>query len=298
MMDLIVHGDNLEWLKGASHKVHLTFFDPPFNQGHAYRGFNDNQKHDEYWDWIKKVLKAIYSQTEKGGAIYFMQREKNCEFVLSSLRESGWCFQNLIIWKKMTSPVPCSNRYNKGYQIIATATKDSKPRTFNKLRIDPPLLPHQKVERKRGVYLPDVWDDIRELTAGYFSGAEPIRTCSGNRFHKEQSPIALLLRIILSSSNFGDVVFDPFAGTGTTLVVAKQLRRSCIGVEIDETNVKCINERLTTRREIDNIERFRPLYAHTEDLCRIWGETASERGELELQDAYEIGYGRISVSSI
>jgi site-specific DNA-methyltransferase (adenine-specific) len=129
-----------------------------------------------------------------------MQREKNAEELLKVLREAGWSFQNLIIWKKKTSAVPCSSRFSKQYQIIAYAIKGDKPRVFNKLRIDLPLLPEQKYERKNGVYVTDVWDDIRELTSGYFAGKEAIRDINGDRVHKQQSPVGLLLRIVLSST--------------------------------------------------------------------------------------------------
>ncbi|MHB1439647.1 MAG: DNA methyltransferase [Cuniculiplasma sp.] len=89
-------------------------------------------------------------------------------------------------------------------------------------------------------------------------------------FHKQQSPIALLLRIMLSSSNIGDLVFDPFAGTGTTLVVAKQLSRRYIGVEIDPKNDEEINKRLETLRNSDSIEKHRRDYLFTENLNKLW----------------------------
>ena len=99
----VVEGDCLEWFKeNKDRKVHLTFFDPPFRQGKNYRYFDDNQPEEKYWEWIKKILSSTYDITADGGAIYFMQREKNAEYVLRSLRETGWTFQNLIIWKKRT----------------------------------------------------------------------------------------------------------------------------------------------------------------------------------------------------
>ena len=67
-----------------------------------------------------------------------MQREKNTEYVLRTLRETGWTFQNLIIWSKMTSAVPSKIRFNKKFQIIAFFTKGSKPMIFNNLRYEPP----------------------------------------------------------------------------------------------------------------------------------------------------------------
>ncbi len=269
MIDEIILGNCLEWIPKLN-PVHLTFLDPPFNQGKKYRYFNDKMKDSEYWDWMKKVVREIYKITENGGAIYFMQREKSTEHVLRILRETGWVFQNLIIWKKMTSAIPNNNRFNKAYQIIAFATKGSRPRIFNKLRIDYPLAPWQKQPRKNGIFITDVWDDIRELTSGYFAGDEVIRDFNGERMHLQQSPIALLLRIILSSTLPDDVVLDPFSGSGTTLVVAKQLQRHYIGIEIDPIYVDLIKKRLEKIRDADDISKYYNYYRFTTNLNSIW----------------------------
>lgn len=268
----IFPGDCLEWLEKCSkERFHLSFVDPPFNQGKDYRCFDDNLSDKQYWDWIKRVLSGIYDSTVPGGSVYFMQREKNTEPVLRTLRETGWIFRNLIVWKKKASAVPCSVRFGKHYQIIAFATKGEKPRVFNRLRISPPLPKNYKTERKNGVYVTDIWDDIRELTSGYFAGNEAIRNSHGKRFHKQQAPISLLLRIILSSTYVGDTVFDPFAGTGTTLVTAYQLQRNSVGTEIDPENVRCIQDRLSDIRNADTIKKYYDDYTCTNNLDEIWG---------------------------
>ncbi|GAB4293840.1 MAG: adenine-specific DNA-methyltransferase [Myxococcota bacterium] len=272
----IIEGDCFERLssKSISEDIDLTFLDPPFNQDKEYASCRDNLPQKEYWRLMKKICAEIYALTSRGGALYFMQREKNTEYVLQCLRETGWILQNLIIWQKKTSAVPCSNKYGKQYQIIAFASKGN-PRVFNRLRISPPLPPNYKYERENGVYLTDVWSDIRELTSGYFAGDEAIRKKTGERFHKQQSPVALLLRIILSSTKIGDTVLDPFAGTGTTLVVAEQLGRRSIGIEIDAENIKCIKDRLNSIKPADNVEKYYEDYIHTENLGKIWGVDSS-----------------------
>lgn len=264
--------------KMISQKVDLTFLDPPFNQQKDYTFHNDNMSEQEYWKMMKKVCQYTNEITNKGGAIYFMQREKNTEFVLKILRETGWVFQNLIIWKKKTSAVPVANKYGKHFQIIVYATKGEKVKTFHRLRIEPELPASYKIQRENGVFVTDVWDNIRELTSGYFAGNEAIRTKNGERFHKQQTPIALLLRIILTSSKVGDIVFDPFAGTGTTLVIAYQLQRDSIGIEIDPENANCIKERLQNIRESDLIQKYYKDYICTENLSEIWGD------EFEIQN--------------
>lgn len=219
---------------------------------------------------MEKVCQNIYEVTNHGGSVYFMQREKNTENVLKVLRETGWILQNLIIWKKKTSAVPCANKYGKHYQIIAYAIKGDKPKCFNKLRIDIPLPANYKQSYDNGVFVTDVWDDIRELTSGYYAGDEAIRDEKGVRFHKQQSPIALLLRIILSSSMPNDLVFDPFTGTGTSLVVAKQLDRKFLRIEIDPNNVKCIENRLANIQKSDSINKFFKYYKYTDNINAIW----------------------------
>lgn len=264
-------GDCTEILDGLCQTVDLTFLDPPFNQGKEYPNHDDNLPDAVYWEWMETICRKIFYLTSKGGAIYFMQREKNAEFVLRCLRNTGWTLQNLIIWKKLTSAVPNTNKFGKHYQIIAFATKGNKPRLFNRLRIDPPLPPNYKNERQQGMYVTDVWDDIRELTSGYYAGEEPLRNPDGSRFHKQQSPIQLLLRILLSSSMPGDWILDPFAGTGTTLVVARQLGRNAIGIEKSEENARCIQKRLAQLRKADEIEVYYQDYRYTANLEQIWG---------------------------
>ncbi len=271
-MQKVLQGNALKILPTLGSEIDLTFLDPPFNQQKDYASHNDDLPENEYWEMMREVCAKVFKKTSNGGAIYFMQREKNSEQVLRVLRETGWTFQNLIIWKKMTSAVPGQMRYGKAFQIIAFATKGKKPRVFNRLRINPPLLKHHKYERENGMFVTDIWDDIRELTSGYFAGDEAIRKENGERFHKQQSPIALLLRIILSSSNVGDLVFDPFAGTGTIAIVAKQLQRNSINIEIDKENAKLIEKRLTSICKADLIEKYFEDYKFTENLSEIWAK--------------------------
>ena len=255
MMDVEIHrADCAAWLKKAPvGGFHLSFLDPPFNQGKDYRRFNDKQDAARYWEWMTDILAETRRATAPGGWVYFMQREKNAEFVLRALRESGWNFQNLIVWRKMTSAVPCSRKFGLNYQVIASAVNGKAPRMFNRLRMKPiPRSYHKRPPSEDGsVYVTDVWDDIRELTSGYFAGPEALRDKSGERFHKQQAPLALLGRIVLSSSAPGDSVFDPFSGTGTTLVAAALTGRRGIGVEVDPVNAKCIRKRAKKPRNAD-----------------------------------------------
>lgn len=285
MIHQVINGDCLQKLSSVKNAVDLTFLDPPFNQRKEYASCRDDLPQSDYWEMMRAVCSQIFQITSDGGAVYFMQREKNSEDVLRVLRETGWQFQNLIIWKKMTSAVPGRMRYGKAFQVIAFATKGKRPRVFNRLRINPPLLKHHKYERENGMFVTDVWDDIRELTSGYFAGDEAIKKETGERFHKQQSPLSLLLRIILTSGKIGDCVLDPFAGTGTTAIVAKQLKRNSVSIEIDKINAGSIEKRIEIIREPDNIENFYKDYVCTENLNEIWGRKKSELPPATKQSA-------------
>lgn len=281
----VLEGDVLQRLQEISVPVHLTFFDPPYNQGKNYNGYFDDAKSPEaYWKHMTDVLENVNQLTADGGSIYFMQREKNTEEVLKALRQTGWTYQNLIIWKKRTSAVPSAKRYGKQYQILAFATKGTKPRVFNKLRVDYPLLPEYKYERENGLFVTDVWDDIKELTSGCFAGEEALRDKNGKRLHEQQAPVALLLRIILSSSNVGDTILDPMAGTGPTLVSAFQLKRNSIGIEIDPGHVKTIKRRIESIRQSDNLYQYYNYYRYTESLATVWGSLPPEQKAIPSQN--------------
>ena len=264
--------DCLKHIHHCDQSFDLSFIDPPFNQGKEYRLFHDSQDDDAYWQWVNDYLHAIRQKTSSGGAVYFMQREKNTARVMQSLLDTGWHFQNLIIWKKKTSAVPCQNRFGKHYQIIAYATNGKRARVFHRLKIKPPKPPHYKYDYTNGRFLTDVWDDIREMTSGYFAGTEALRNNEGNRCHKQQSPLALLTRIILSSTKVGDTILDPFAGTGTTLIAARQLKRHCVGIEIDPVNATLIQKRLDDHRPADDIQKYHNDYIFTDKLDEIWGK--------------------------
>ena len=129
--------------------------------------------------------------------------------------------------------------------------------------------------------LTDVWDDMRELTSGYFAGEEALRDADGIRLHKQQTPLQLLVRIILSSTKPNDFVLDPFAGTGTTLIAAQGLNRLSVGIELDKKNVKIIQRRIDEERESDSVTKFYKDYICTKDLDIIWGDSSPRLGSGE-----------------
>ena len=221
---------------------------------------------------MRAVCAKVHALSSDGGAIYFMQREKNTEFVFTRPARDGVdVSKSHHLEKRRPLRFQGGNRFGKHYQIIAFATKGRTPRVFHRLRIDPPLPKGYKHARTNGMFVTDVWDDIRELTSGYYAGDEALRSAEGERLHKQQAPIQLLLRIVLSSTNPGDHVLDPFAGSGTTLIAADQLGRKSVGIELDAENIALIRNRLNERRKSDDAARFYKDYACTPNLDAIWG---------------------------
>ena len=96
----IFNDDCLKTLSSLKNEFGLTFLDPPFNQQKDYAACDDDLPERDYWEMIRKVCLQVFGLTIDGGAIYFMQREKNAGQVLRVLSETGWTFQNLIVWKK------------------------------------------------------------------------------------------------------------------------------------------------------------------------------------------------------
>ena len=207
----LYQGDCLEFIRSRKPmNINLTICDPPFNQKKVYKHFDDNQTEKAYWKWIEDVLKQIYRTTTIGGSIYFMHREKNVEHLFRVMRKAKWVFQNLIIWRKMTRTAPSTTRLGKKYQVIFSGTKGDVPLVHNQLYGITPMLSWHKKDSSKGVYIDDIWYDIRELTAGFLSGKEVMKNRDGKMLHNQQMPLALALRMILLSTSPGNTILDPF----------------------------------------------------------------------------------------
>ena len=278
----LAQGDCLDFLRRRppeAPKFDLAFLDPPFNQGRDYRMHDDGMDERDYWQWMLEVCLEVRRGSSEGAAVWFMQREKNSEHVLRILRESGWTFRNLVVWKKKTSPTLQQTSFGKAWQMLAYAVNGERPAVFNHLRIDPPV-PAGYAPRERGMLATDVWDDIRELTSGYLAGHEPLRAPDGSRAHLQQAPLALLLRIVLASSRPGGLVLDPFAGTGTTLAVAEAAGRRSLGIEKDPANCEMVKKRLRERRDAERVEALRRDYILTPNLQELWPAALAASGTL------------------
>ena len=231
--DRIVEGDCVEAmaaLPGGS--VDLVFADPPYNlqlKGDLHRPNNslvdavDNdwdqfesfRQYDEFTRaWLTEARRVL----KPDGAIWVIGSYHNIYRVGAILQDLGFWILNDVVWRK-TNPMPNfrGKRFCNAHETLiwAARSEDAKP-TFN-------------------------YDALKELNEGLqmrsdwvlpiCSGAERLKTGDGGKAHPTQKPEALLHRVLVGTTNPGDLVLDPFFGTGTTGAVAKRLGRHFIGCE-------------------------------------------------------------------
>jgi len=231
--------DCLDGLRQLPHNsVDMVFADPPYNIGVNYGG-TSLDRHEAYFDWCSEWFKAIERILRLGGALYVMHYPEYCAYWLPRLRAIRLTFQRWITWHYHSNVGQSPNNWTRSHRAILYCIKGHTPKTFNGLA-DPQ--PYQNPTDKRiqrnlkkrpGVVPYDVWE--YDLVKNVSQQKEPT---------PNQLPEVLLRRIILTSSNEGDLVVDPFVGSGTTTAVAKQEKRQYIGFDINADYVEIAKRRL------------------------------------------------------
>jgi len=200
---------------------------------------------------IKKFSRILKS----GGAVYLFGKPDCIDFIDY---RPYLTLQSKIIWYCPASLAQGRISYTNNYDLISYFVKGKKPKVFNLEDIRVPQLtelthrlrceqvpsvksgPYAKTKfNPKGKNPGDVWGDIKQLT---YNSKELVDREALNVIQK---PEKLMERLIKASSNKGDIVFDPFLGTGTTLVVCKRLGREAFGCEIDPSFVEKIKKRLS-----------------------------------------------------
>lgn len=241
----VLVGDSLEILKMFPEKsVDLIFADPPYNLqlsqelyrpnmtrvdgvDDAWDRFNSFQEYDEF---TRAWLSACRRVLKDSGTIWVIGSYHNVYRVGSIMQDLGYWFLNDIAWIK-SNPTPNFRgvRFTNAHETLLWAQKKKGARyTFNH---------HAMKALNDGLQMRSDWH------IPVCSGKERLRV-DGAKAHPTQKPEALLYRVILSSSNPGDVVLDPFFGTGTTGAVAKKLRRRWVGIEREEAYAELARARI------------------------------------------------------
>jgi site-specific DNA-methyltransferase (adenine-specific) len=244
-MNDVLTGDCLDVLPTLEPgSVDLVFADPPFNIGYEYDRYDDRRAKADYLGWTERWLAAVRRVLSPTGAVFVAIGDEYAAEVKVRLDALGLTMRNWIVWH-YTFGVNCTKKFNRSHAHIFYHVADPKRFTFNP---DPVRVPSARqttyADRRAnpvGKLPDDTWVLRPQETADHFRPEGDTwyasRVCGTFRErtgHPCQMPEAVLERIINVATSPGDVVLDPFAGSGTTLAVAKRLGRRFLGVELSD----------------------------------------------------------------
>ena len=244
-LNQILPGDCLEVLPGLpGNSVDLVFADPPYNlqlSQELWRpnhtrvagvedGWDKFASFEEYDQFTRLWLSLCRRLLKDTGTLWVIGTYHNIYRLGAILQELGFWILNDVIWIK-TNPMPNFRgvRFTNAHETLIWAQKIKGAKyTFNH---------HAMKSLNEDLQMRSDW------TLPLCTGKERLRV-DGAKVHSTQKPEALLYRVLLSSTNPGDLVLDPFFGSGTTGAVAKKLGRHFIGIERDESYIKIALERI------------------------------------------------------
>jgi modification methylase len=232
--------------------VDLVFADPPYNlqlggdlfrpEGSRVDAVDDDwDKFDTfqaYDDFTRAWLKEARRILKPDGALWVIGSYHNIYRVGAALQDAGYWILNDIIWRK-SNPMPNfrGTRFTNAHETLIWASRSEDSRyTFN-YRAMKAL--NDELQMRSDWLLP------------ICAGGERVKGESGAKAHPTQKPESLLYRVLLACTNPGDVVLDPFFGTGTTGAVARRLGRHWIGIERETRYIKVARERIDSTLELD-----------------------------------------------
>lgn len=243
-MGVLIKGDCVKILpKIKSESIDMIFADPPFNLGKVYgEKVNDNLPDQKYIEFCKRWISECVRILKDGGAFFIYNLPKWNVILGSYLFDSGMNFRHWIAIN-IKAGLPIQGRlYPSHYSLIYFAK--GKAKTFRKIRTPIEICRHCGKEIKDygghrdamnplGVNLTDIWNDIPPVRHWKFKS---------KKRKANQLSTKLLSRVIQMSTNKGEIVLDPFGGSGTTFDVCENQERHWIGIELESTDV--IIERL------------------------------------------------------
>ena len=243
--DRVVRGDCVEELRQLDDgSVDLAFADPPFNIGYKYDVYDDRQAAEAYLDWTRTWTTEIARVLKPTGSFWLaIGDEFAAELKVLIHRELGLSLRSWVVWY-YTFGVNCSHKFNRSHAHLLYFVKDPKRFTFNTEPIRVPSARQLVYGDRRANPLGRLPDDTwilrpQDVPDGFLETDDTwnvSRVCGTFKeragWHGCQMPEQVLGRIIRASSNPGDLVLDPFAGSGTTLAVARKLGRRALGFEL------------------------------------------------------------------
>lgn len=243
----IIKGDCVSALeKLPSQSVDVIFADPPYNlqlEGVLHRPDqsvvdavdNDWDRFDSfsaYDAFTRAWLLACRRVLKPQGTLWVIGSYHNIFRVGATLQDLGFWILNDIIWRK-TNPMPNfrGRRFQNAHETLIWASRDSKAKgyTFN----------YEALKAAN--------DDVQMRSDWLFpicTGGQRLKDADGRKVHPTQKPEALLARLILASTKPGDIILDPFFGSGTTGAVAKRLGRDFVGIERQQSYIEAASQRI------------------------------------------------------
>jgi len=229
----IICGDCIELLgRVKTPFADLIFADPPFNIGYQYDKYHDKVHKDKYIQWTRDWMSACIKALKPHGSFYIAIGDDYAAHIRLLGDELGLNLRNWIIWH-YTFGQQTRAKFARAHTHIFYFTRDPKHFTFNdgavRVPSDRRLIYNDKRAEAKGKMPDDVWNTFSRI-CGTFKERQGWHPC--------QMPELLLARIIAVSSNPGDLVLDPFSGSGTTAAAAAQLKRAYCGIDISNTYVQ------------------------------------------------------------
>ena len=238
----IIHGDCIEVIQEIpSDSIDVTFADPPFNLKKKYGTYKDEKETNDYLNWCKQWILEMVRITKPSGSIFVHNIPKWLTYYASFLNEVA-DFRHWISWDAPTAPM--GKTLQPSHYGILFYAKNQQENKFYEIRY-----PHRRC-RKCGYLLKDyggkkkILHPFGPLVSDVWSDIHRIRHNKHRDPHPCQLPIHLLERLILMSTDEGDVILDPFMGTGTTAVAAARLGRNVIGIDLDPQYVEITQRKL------------------------------------------------------
>ena len=229
----IMEGSALDCLKKIEpSSVDLIIADPPYNLGKDYGNNHDQASFEDYMDFSRNWIQEAHRILKNSGTLYLFMGVRFISYVYALLeKEYRFVFNSWITWH-YTQGLGKTKGFSPRHDDILMFTKTTKFKFFlDNIRV--PQKYYRSINNMRGANPGDVWT---------FSH---VHYCNVNRqAHPTQKPEGLIERMVLASSEEGDLVVDPFSGSGTTLRVCQQLHRGCIGIELNPQYIQLTKERL------------------------------------------------------
>lgn len=259
-------GDCLElFTKLADAKVDLVFADPPFNIGYHYDVYDDRKQAADYLDWSRCWIGEVFRALKSTGTFWLAIGDDFAAELKVASQEIGFHCRSWVVWY-YTFGVNCTKKFSRSHTHLFHFVKDPRNFTFNGDEIRVPSARQLVYADRRAVSSGRLPDDTwvlrpQDLPKGFQPDENTWyypRVCGTFKerkgFHGCQMPEQLLGRIIKVSSNPGELVLDPFSGSGTTLVVAKKLGRRWLGFELSQNYVDRVDARLRDVHENQPLE--------------------------------------------